>query len=249
MTYKKFTACCLDCKTEITINNLLKHLESTVCQRKQSKLTTQSNNNREKVCEFCKTQYTQYRHPYYCSQNPNKRHLKANNQFTKAKEEGRTFEVSEETRNKISHNTTGRKHSEESIQKISRAMQAAVANNPESYRGTYNRGRVKELICSNGFRVLGSWEKKFVEFCLDNSINIEQSNKGFSYEWNGTRTYFPDFYLPESDIWIEVKGLQTERDDCKWKYFREVHNKVLIIIDKTNINKLQNIKKLLVPSV
>ena len=40
----------------------------------------------------------------------------------------------------------------------------------------------------------------------------------FEYEWeNKIHLYFPDFYLPDYDIYIEVKGYERERDRCKWK--------------------------------
>ena len=89
------------------------------------------------------------------------------------------------------------------------AMQKAVKDYPDSYAGGYNRGRVKTVTCSNGFVVIGKWEQTFVEFCISNDIEIHQPNTGFSYEWNGSRTYFPDFYLPQLDQWIEIKGYVT----------------------------------------
>lgn len=37
------------------------------------------------------------------------------------------------------------------------------------------------------------------------------------YVWEERdRNYFPDFYLPDFDLYIEVKGIQVDRDDAKW---------------------------------
>ena len=43
---------------------------------------------------------------------------------------------------------------------------------------------------------------------------------GFEYEWNGKRTYFPDFYIESMDMYVEVKGYETERDRAKWLQFK-----------------------------
>lgn len=55
---------------------------------------------------------------------------------------------------------------------------------------------------------------------------------------NGSRTYFPDFYLPESDMWIEVKGYETERDIAKWESMINVHKKNLNIVKSKEIKNL-----------
>ncbi len=117
-------------------------------------------------------------------------------------------------------------------------MQRAVKENPDSYAGGYNRGRVKSLTCSNGFKVLGKWEQTFVEFCLSSNIEIQQPNTGFSYEWNGSRTYFPDFYLPQSDQWIEIKGYETDRDTAKWNSMINFHKKNLRVIRQKEMKNL-----------
>ena len=56
---------------------------------------------------------------------------------------------------------------------------------------------------------------------------VRYAGKGFKYEWNGIRTYFPDFYLPDKNIYVEVKGYKTERDAAKWDQFPEQLLKIL----------------------
>lgn len=195
-----------------------------------------------RICIFCNQEYTQSNHQTFCKENPNRKIRKTSNQFIKAKERGEEVIVSTETRQKIAKSLIGRKHTADEISKIKLGMRRAVNENPESYAGGYNRGRVKCLVCSNGFNVLGKWEQNFVEFCLKQSIKIEQPNTGFSYIWNGERTYFPDFYLPDYDLWIEIKGLETERDRAKWKSIVETHKKNLYVVDKDVIENLSDIK-------
>jgi hypothetical protein len=225
MTYKRLTASCLDCRSELSTNNILKHIDSKQCSKKRRTET-------KGVCCFCSNEYSRlHKHEPFCESNPDRVKRIGKNQYTKARELGQEYIISEETRTKLRDSNIGRKHSEETIAKLRTSMSLAVKNNPESYSGGYNRGRVKTYVCSNGFKVLGKWERDFVEYCIENNIKIEQPNTGFSYHWNGERTYFPDFYLPEADKWVEIKGMQTERDLAKWESLRNVHKKDLIVLD------------------
>lgn len=225
MSYKRLCASCLDCRQEVSRSNFIKHIDSKQCRKNQYKTNTTHN------CKFCLFNFNRLAsHEPYCNLNPNKTSHKTSNQFLKARELGTEFVVSNVTRQRISAGNLGKTHSDETKIKISLAMQNAVLSNPESYAGGYNRGRVKSIVCSNGFRVLGNWERQFVEFCVSNDVKIEQPNTGFPYMWNGPRVYFPDFYLPEIDKWVEIKGLETERDRVKWDALRTIHNKDLLVI-------------------
>lgn len=51
----------------------------------------------------------------------------------------------------------------------------------------------------------------------------------------GSRTYFPDFYLPNLDLYIEVKGYERERDLAKWSQFPEK----LIVLKKQEIEEIK----------
>lgn len=191
-----------------------------------------------RICDFCEQEYKQTNHKTFCDKNPNRKIRITSNQHIKAKDRGEKIIISEETRQKLSKAGIGRKHTEEGLSKIRKGVQRAVKENPDSYAGGYNRGRVKSLTCSNGFTVLGKWEQTFVEFCLSNNIEIQQPNTGFSYEWNGSRTYFPDFYLPQSDQWVEIKGYETERDRAKWDSMINFHKKNLIVIKQKEMKNL-----------
>lgn len=77
-------------------------------------------------------------------------------------------------------------------------------------------GRTK-IYEHNGMFLHGTWEVTVAEK-LD-ELNIEWTNKivGFSYEFQEkTHRYYPDFYLPKLDMYIEVKGYEVERDAAKW---------------------------------
>lgn len=160
------------------------------------------------------------------------------NQFTKAKLLGLPKpEVSLETRKKISKATSdsNRKRFEDPSyrKRLSESMKRAVLKYPESY-GASNRGRTKR-IDKYGISFQGKWELEFYEWCLQNKIAIERCSKGFSYEWNGTRTYFPDFFLPCHNVFVEVKGYETERDKAKWEHFPFC----LLIVRRQDIEKIR----------
>ena len=64
----------------------------------------------------------------------------------------------------------------------------------------------------------------------------------FSYEFKGAREYFPDFYLPEHDAYVEVKGYKTDKDSAKWDAMKNIHDEKLLIIDKRSIFKIKDNK-------
>lgn len=235
MSYKRLTTSCIQCKREISSNNLQKHIDSKSCKN----IRDEVNIVEYAICSFCQGQFERLTsHQKYCHANPDRK--SRNNQFTKAKQEGRIVEVSKETRSKLSIASTGSKHSEETKRIISDKMRKIAAEKPGSYSGGYNRGRVKTMVCSNGFTVIGSWERDFVEFCVEKRILIEQPNIGFSYVFGGERTYYPDFYLPDLDLYVEIKGYQTDKDLTKWNFMRVVHKKRLVVVRVTDIKCLNS---------
>ena len=69
-----------------------------------------------------------------------------------------------------------------------------------------------------------------------------RNKKTFSYEYDKIRQYTPDFYLPNIDCYVEVKGWKREKDEAKWKSFPE---KLLILsgTDLQNLGIISSIKK------
>jgi hypothetical protein len=67
------------------------------------------------------------------------------------------------------------------------------------------------------------WELAFIKFCLTNDIQIERNKKGFTYWYQDKKhKYYPDFYLPEVDQYVEIKNgylLKREKEQEKIKQF------------------------------
>ena len=126
-------------------------------------------------------------------------------------------------------------HTEEERKEISKAMKLAVLKHPDSFRGIYNGGKVK-VYTFNGEKVRGLWELDVAKYFYDNNIKYHVNKKGFPYIYKGEQhLYFPDFYLDDLDVYIEVKGFETEKDYYKWKDFPET----LLIFREKEIQKIR----------
>jgi hypothetical protein len=92
----------------------------------------------------------------------------------------------------------------------------------------------KELICQ------ALWEKKVVEYFNNNKINFMWKSEVFDVIIdNKKRKYFPDAYLVNNDIWIEIKGYKRELSMKKWNYFHKYIKPNSELWDK---NKLKELK-------
>lgn len=114
-------------------------------------------------------------------------------------------------------NFKGKHHTEEAKSKIS---QAATKNNLTKFdkpSGRGKRGYYKGIYCQS------SWELAYVIFCIDHKINFIRNNKYFEYSFNGKlHHYFPDFYLPNTDTYVEIKGYFDKRSQAKAEQFKGV---------------------------
>ena len=129
-------------------------------------------------------------------------------------------EMTEEQRQKISRASSNQVWSDERRKKQSENMKRVVLKYPESY-STSNRGRVKQ-IKKYGLTFDGSWEVTFYEWCLKYNIVVEDNLKYFPYMHNEKEhLYNPDFYLPDYNIYVEVKCYYDDKDLAKRKCFTE----------------------------
>ena len=188
------------------------------------------------TCIFCnrdeKSRNSKAQHEPYCRSNPNPKTKKPSFGMLGKTIIGRrpnTNPMTEEGKEVIRESNKNRIWTTASLTKLSISMKRAVENNPEAYSSS-NRGRVKQIIY-NDIKFQGNWELDFYKWCISHNIECVRNSTGFEYVWNGIRTYFPDFYLPKKEVYVEVKGYKTDRDAAKWTQFP---NK-LIIIEKKDI--------------
>lgn len=60
---------------------------------------------------------------------------------------------------------------------------------------------------SNGIPFESGLEKKFIRICRQLGIKLERSRYKIGYKESGRlRKYYPDFYWPDVDFTVEIKG-------------------------------------------
>jgi hypothetical protein len=133
--------------------------------------------------------------------------------------------------------------SEETRAKLSQSMRKAVLEGrqrtPRPYGEKCNHYNHISWL-GNKEHLHGGWEKIVAEFLDEQKIKWCKSKKSFTYFWqNKEHEYFPDFYLEEYSVYIEVKGCKVERDKAKWSSFPEK----LLVIDKDSIYNLKQYLK------
>ena len=189
-------------------------------------------------CQYCnkltKSKISKQQHEIRCNSNPEGIKVKPSygmlgkkgaNQYTYG------AEMTEATKKKISESTSQinlkRWSDLQNRIKHSESMKKAVENNPDAYTSA-NRGRTKQIVFDD-IKFQGRWELDFYKWAKENGLNPVRPKNGFPYIWNGERTYFPDFYIKSLDLYVEVKGYETDRDRSKWSQFPE---KLCIIKEK-----------------
>lgn len=211
------------------------------------------------TCKYCgkecKNKNSLVQHEIRCKENPNKIQLPESNfikynkdiksgkrtkvysnQYIKAELLGLPKpEVSPETRMKNAKGGKNQIWDMERRCRHSESMKRAVKDHPMSYSCNFVNGRTPRLEY-NGVILNGTWELIVAKYLDFNNIKWERPSIPFEYIWeNKTHLYYPDFYLPEYDIYLEVKGYERERDKCKWKV---VSN--LVVLKKKDIEDIKN---------
>lgn len=119
---------------------------------------------------------------------------------------------------------------------ISKSRKELLLKNPNLCANYYNRGYVKTYKYKDAI-LQGTWELRFAIWCDNHNIKWAKNKESFDYIYKGQKhKYFPDFYLPVLDIYIEIKGYKIERDDFKWSQFPK--DKSLVVINSYNFKSL-----------
>jgi hypothetical protein len=113
-------------------------------------------------------------------------------------------------------------------------MKQVVLDNPDSYNAKNICGRSK-YIEYKGNTFHSKWEVVVASFLDEINVKWERDVKPIPYFWQDDwHLYFPDFYLPEINYFIEVKGYERDRDRCKWSALNN-----LIIIKEADIKLIK----------
>lgn len=140
-----------------------------------------------------------------------------------------------ETKKLLSSKIAGRQMSSIFCEQRSEEMKRRYANGWESKAGrTVKIDYVSPI--AGVVKLDGSWELAVAKFLDSHNVKWIRNKKRFDYtdSTGKNRTYCPDFYLLETNTFIEVKGYITELDRSKWSQFTgnlEIWDK-LVLIDK-----------------
>lgn len=199
------------------------------------------------LCKFCriekKNDNSLRNHERLCKSNPDKqltffqtnqdkvrdsKKSTGTNKFDKARKQGLPIpEVSSDTKKKLSDIAklrTDEWHKANGIKK-------SITINLKVKAGTWHTSLAKHMhIDYNGIDLHGSWELKYAQYLDANNIKWIRNKDSFTYFYNEKeRRYTPDFYLIDSDEYVEVKGYKTEKDEAKWSQFPK-HRKLTILM-------------------
>ena len=158
---------------------------------------------------------------------------------------------------------SGHKHSDISREKVSKGLILAFSKIPNDIKkeramkavetkrknGGFNTTSNAYSRCKGGYRTdlkhyfRSSWEANIARILNYYNIKWEYEIKRFDFsnEYEGVLSYQPDFYLPEYNIWIEVKGWMDEKSKERLKLFSQYYpkeNKNLFLIDSNTYSYL-----------
>jgi hypothetical protein len=199
--------------------------------------------NEVKKCTYCdkkcKNSNSFRNHERCCPSNPDRNYKngmigkKGSNQYLRAEALGLPKpEITEETRKKMSEISLLRgPPSEETRRKISEKL------------SINNKGGRSKWYTVNGIKVQGTWEREVAKILTEKEIKwIKPTSSNHSFEYrkeDKTKTYTPDFYLEEYDLYLEIKGYwwgnDREKMDC---VLMQNPNANIKIIEKEEYEKI-----------
>lgn len=114
----------------------------------------------------------------------------------------------------------GKKHSLETRERMSKTTKQQYLD------GSVRAYMYPKAHFYNGLRMRSESEILCAKLLDGSNIEWLYEPKRFDLGWC---TYLPDFYLPEFDIWIEVKGYMSDRSLAQINDFRAIYRKTLVV--------------------
>jgi hypothetical protein len=127
-------------------------------------------------------------------------------------------------------------HSSEGLNAISAAQSDRLRSDPDSIHASVRKGR-RDDLGDTFFR--SSWEANYARFLNYSHIKWQYEPKTFWFESvkSGNRRYTPDFYLPETDEYIEIKGWMDPKSQTKLNRMAKLYSEIKItVVDREFFN-------------
>lgn len=149
----------------------------------------------------------------------------------------------EETRKMFSENSSKFRHSEETKLVMSQKAKEYRKTNPITQTGMYSKGTWFERLDGTQIWLRSTYETRVATKLDSLCIGWVYEPTTFVIDDTGT-TYRPDFYLPELDIWWEVKGWLAPHSKEKLEKFFELYkDKKLLILWEQDIKNFELLPK------
>lgn len=114
---------------------------------------------------------------------------------------------------------------------------AVIGGKPTSPKASKGKGGIRKDI-SDEIYFYSRWEANFARLLNYLKIRWEYAPKTFNL---GLQNYTPDFYLPESHLYVEVKNFMWEYSKIRDEKFRKLYPKIkLQLLLKEDYLKLEN---------
>lgn len=234
------TTLCTICSTEIKNCNFAKHAKSCnglgpVWKRRRIIASDGL------ICVFCNKESNNANghrnHERCCPKNPNRNYVngmtgkvsskKGKNKFNDESimRGAIAFKEKIESGEYIPHRTP---HTQECKERISAIMQTKMQN----------RYTASKRIEYNGIVLESSWEYELAKNLDRNSIEwIRPKPLLYIDDTGQTRRYYPDFYLPRFDIYLDPKNPYVQKlDSRKFELIQEQHNIKLYMLNKNQLD-------------
>lgn len=185
------------------------------------------------ICEYCqkelKNKIALAAHQRSCKLNPNSKESPFKISWKRPWNKGLTKEtdsriliMSRKSKKTLQEKPSflGRKHSEETLFKMSKSRCKLYKEGWEPVCGRCKKYDYISPIAGK-IKVDGTWELKVCIYLDQLKVKWERNKRRFEYTRPDGKlaSYQPDFFVEDWNLFIEVKGYQTELDEAKWNQF------------------------------
>lgn len=145
--------------------------------------------------------------------------------------------ISDNTK-KVWENMTEDKKEQRRVRQVKTKIKNGTLNPNNTRKNPYSRARGGKRSDLDNIYFRSRWEANVARFYNFMKIKWEFEPKTFYFKdiKRGCVSYTPDFYLPEEDRWVEVKGWMDSKSKTKLKrfkkYFPEESARLEIIMQK-----------------
>ena len=252
----KYTICKY-CNKEISKNNITKHIRSHVNGNydKWQNIKHQTLDHDDLFCKYCKKEYKNknslLQHEIRCKENPNKIDTsnsfgQLNPKYRTAWNKGLTKETDDRVKNYantfhknyilgLHKDLSGDKNPAKKLEVKEKISKTCLEH---SKNGNWHTSLAKHIHYNyKGNDLHGKWELYYAIYLDKNNIKWIRNKERFIYNYKNKNHYYtPDFYLINTNEYIEIKGYSTNKDFAKWTQFPK--NKKLIVLQYKDLKNL-----------